>query len=405
MDMRQIEEAGRRLRGIIHPNETAINHTFSEMVNAEVYLKCENLQKTGSFKVRGAYNKLAVLREKGQTPNAVVASSAGNHAQGVAFAATSQGIPSTIVMPRSAPIAKVLATENYGAKVILSGDCYDDAYARAIQICEEENAVFLHPFNDEDIIAGQGTVGLEILRDVPNVDMVIVPAGGGGLLSGIAYCIKNINPRVQVIGVQAEGASAIVDSFYDPEKNLVESKNVHTIADGIAVKAPGDITVNLIREYVDQMITVSDEDIAATILLLMERCKMVVEPSGAASLAAVLNEKIDVKGKRVACVLSGGNIDVSFIHRIIEKGLVTRGRQIKLRSILNDAPGSLEKYSGLVSSCGANVIKVQYDRVDASLRMDQVILEVTCEVSGPEQGREVVKCLENNGFPTTMNRK
>lgn len=402
MDMRQIEEASRRLREVIHPNETAINHTFSEMMDSEVYLKCENLQKTGSFKVRGAYNKLAVLKEEGSTPAAVVASSAGNHAQGVAFAATSQGIPSTIIMPRSAPIAKVLATENYGAKVVLHGDYYDDAYARAMEICEEEKAVFVHPFNDEDIIAGQGTVGLEILRDVPNVDIVIVPAGGGGLLSGVAYCIKNINPRVQVIGVQAEGADAIVESFYSPEKALIESENVHTIADGIAVKAPGDITVSLIREYVDQMVTVSDEDIASTILLLMERCKMVVEPAGAASLAAVLNNRIDVKGKRVACVLSGGNIDVSFIHRIIEKGLVTRGRQIKLRSVLTDAPGSLEKYAHLVSSCGANIIKVQYDRVDASLRMDQVILEVTCEVSGPEQGHEVIRCLKEHGFPTRL---
>lgn len=265
MTIREIERAAAGLRDIIHSIPVSSSKTFSDMSGAELYMKCENLQKTGSFKVRGAYNKIARLA--GEGVREVVASSAGNHAQGVAFASTSLGVQSTIVMPRSAPLAKAAATEGYGARVLLYGDCYDEAYSKALEIQQETGAVFVHPFNDEDVVAGQGTIALEILRDIPTVDTVIIPAGGGGLLAGMAFCIKQINPRIQVVGVQAQGADAIVRSFR--EKKLVATKTSTTIADGIAVRVPGDLTVGLIAQYVDEMVTVNDDEIAEAILLLL----------------------------------------------------------------------------------------------------------------------------------------
>lgn len=395
MTIRDIEQAAVRLRDVVHSSPVSSTKTFSDISGAELYLKCENLQKTGSFKVRGAYNKIAKLRELGGL-TAVVASSAGNHAQGVAYASTSLGIQSTIVMPRSAPLAKVSATEGYGAKVVLHGDCYDEAYQKAIEIQAESGAVFVHPFNDEDVIAGQGTIGLEILRDMPTVDVVLVPAGGGGLLAGIAFCIKQINPRIRVIGVQAQGADAIVRSF--AKKELVCTETSVTIADGIAVRTPGEVTLGLINKYVDQMVTVSDDEIAEAILLLLERTKMVVEPAGAAALAAALNKRVDIAGKRVVCVLSGGNIDVSFIQKIVEKGLVARGRQIQFKTTLPDVPGSMGQFTTQLASCGANIIMLQHDRRHADLHLGETILHVTCEVGGREHGHEVVACLEKSGY-------
>ena len=296
IELKDFELAAERLKPILHHTELDHSATFSAMTGGDIYLKCENRQKTGSFKIRGASNKIAALMERGGL-QAVVASSAGNHAQGVACAARKFGIPATIVMPKAAPIAKVQATENYGARVVLAGDCYDDAYKRACEICEEEGATFLHPYNDLEVIAGQGTLGLEILGDLPSVDIVIAPAGGGGLLAGVAAAIKQINPRVKVYGVQAEGADAIARSY--KAKRLISTDTASTIADGIAVKSPGDITVDLINRYADGVVTVSDMEISSAILLLMERCKQIVEPAGATPLAAVLSGKLDVKGKRV----------------------------------------------------------------------------------------------------------
>ena len=261
--IKDIDEAAQRLQPVVHNIPLSSSTTFSGMTGAEVFLKCENQQKTGSFKVRGAYNKIMKLYEAGGLKS-VIASSAGNHAQGVAFAARQIGIPATICMPRSTPIAKVSATKGYGANVVLSGSCYDDAYAKAMEIVEETGATFIHPFDDEDVMAGQGTIGMEILRDQPAVDVILVPAGGGGLLSGVAACVKQINPRIEVIGVQAEGAPAIVNSFH--QDSILASDAVHTIADGIAVKCPGTKTMEHINAFVDDMVTVSDDDIAATIL-------------------------------------------------------------------------------------------------------------------------------------------
>lgn len=399
MDYKDVEKAAKRLQNVIHNVQVTSSQTFSEMSDCALYLKCENRQKTGSFKVRGAYNKLAILKERENVKD-VIASSAGNHAQGVAFASKCLGINATIVMPKSTPIAKVQATAGYGANVVLAGDCYDEAYAKAVEIQQEKGATFIHPFDDEDVIAGQGTIAYEIFHDLPNVDMIVVPAGGGGLLSGIATYVKAINPRVQVVGVQAEGANAIVQSFQ--AKKHCASDHVNTIADGIAVLNPGELTIELINENVDQMVTVSDDEIAATILLLLEREKQVVEPSGAASLAAVLNKKIDTRGKRVVCVLSGGNIDVSFIHKVVEKGLVTRGRNMKFKTIMLDKPGSLEQFCTIVRKQNANIIEVQYDRFQADLGLNETIIHMAVEVSGKEHGEKLIKALNKAGYTSII---
>ena len=395
LKLQDIELAAQRLRPVLHHTELDMSSTFSEMTGGQIYLKCENRQKTGSFKIRGAGNKIAAIAERGEVKS-VVASSAGNHAQGVALAAKNFGIPATIVMPASAPIAKVQATQGYGAKVVLSGDCYDDAYAKACEICREEGATFLHPYNDLEVIAGQGTLGLEILSDLPTADVVIVPAGGGGLLAGVAACIKQINPRIRVIGVQAEGADAIARSFR--EKRYISTDEVSTIADGIAVKSPGDITVELINRYADDVVTVSDIEISEAILMLMERCKQIVEPSGATPIAAVLKGKVDVRGKKVVCLLSGGNIDVSFIQCIIEQGLVSRHRRLKFTVTLLDKPGSLSRLLNDVAALGANILSVEHDRLSAGLNPNETNVHIACEVGGRAHGENVVAELKNKGY-------
>ncbi len=395
LELKDFEAASERLKNVIHTIPLSTSCTFSAMSGAEVYLKYENQQKTGSFKVRGAYNKIMKRYAEGGL-TAVVASSAGNHAQGVAFAASSVGVPATIVMPRSTPIAKVSATEGYGAKVVLAGNIYDEAYAKACEICKETGAEFIHPFDDEDVMAGQGTIALEILRDLPFVDMIFVPAGGGGLISGVAACAKQINPRIQIIGVQADGASAIADSFRAGA--LTPSGSVRTIADGIAVKTPGEKTFRYIQQYVDQVVTVSDDEIASAVLLLLERAKQVVETSGAASLAAVLNNKADIQGQKVVCLLSGGNIDVSFIHKIVEKGLVTRCRHLKFSLTMPDAPGALERFSHLVAQQNANIIQFQHDRVQADLDIGEAVIHVVCEVGGVEAARRLIDMLRREGY-------
>jgi len=399
LKMQDIEKAAERLKEVLHKTALERSETFSKMAGCEVYLKYENLQKTGSFKIRGAYNKISELAEQNKV-SSVVASSAGNHAQGVAFAASTLGIKSTIVMPKTTPIAKIKATEDYGATVTLYGDSYDDACKKAVEIQKETNAEFIHPFNDFSVIAGQGTIGHEILEALPSVDIVFVPAGGGGLLAGTAFALKSINPRIQVVGVQAEGASAIKQSF--DTKKLVTLSAINTIADGIAVKTPGDITQSIIDEYVDDVITVSDAEISSAILNLLERCKQIVEPAGAASIAAVLGGTIDVKGKRCVCILSGGNIDVSFVHRIIDIGLVARNRKLKFRTVMKDVPGSLEEFAKIMSDNYANIIMVQYDRMSADLDPHEVILHIACEVGDKTHGERVVKNLEKNGYKVIM---
>ena len=400
LNLNEIELAAARLKPVLHHTELDLSSTFSSMTGGQVYLKCENRQKTGSFKIRGASNKIAALVERGEV-SSVVASSAGNHAQGVACAAKKFGIPATIAMPATAPIAKVQATQGYGAKVVLNGDCYDDAYAKACEICEKEGSTFLHPYNDLEVIAGQGTLGLEILSDLPTVDVIVVPAGGGGLLAGVAACVKQINPRVKVIGVQAEGANALAQSF--KAKKHICTDSVSTIADGIAVKAPGDITVELINKYADDVVTVSDNEISEAILLLMERCKQIVEPSGATPVAAVLKGKVDVKGKKVVCLLSGGNIDVSFVQCIIEQGLVARHRRLRFTVTLLDKPGTLSKLLNDIAALGANILSLEHDRLSTGLNPNETNVHISCEVGGEEHGKDVVKQLKNKGYNVKVN--
>lgn len=395
-----VTTAAQRLSKVAHKTPLELCSTFSEMSGAQLYLKLENQQKTGSFKLRGAYNKIARLMESPAPPASIIACSAGNHAQGVAFSASALGVRATIVMPKSTPLAKVCATQEYGAHVILHGDCYDDTYRHALELQKEEGSVFIHPFNDYDVMAGQATVGLEILQDLEDVDTVLVPAGGGGLLAGIAFYLKSVNPRIRVIGVQASGAGGILESFRHSE--VASLPSVQTIADGIAVKQPGDLTMKIINRYVDDMIGVSDDDIAAAILLLLERTKQVVEPAGAASLAAALQELPSIAGKKTVCVLSGGNIDVSFIHRIIEKGLIRRGRQMKFQILLPDTPGELENIARIIARAGANVIMVQHDRLRADLSLTEAILHIVCEVGGPEHGQRVMGSLQREGYPVTV---
>ena len=400
LPLSEIMTASRRLKSVLHHTELDLSSTFSRMTGGNIYLKCENRQKTGSFKIRGATNKISAMVERGERVP-VVASSAGNHAQGVAYAASTFGIPATIVMPAAAPIAKVQATEGYGAKVVLAGTCYDEAYARACEICEEEGAAFLHPYNDYEVMAGQGTLGLEILGDLPTVDVILVPAGGGGLLAGMIAAVKQVNPRVQVYGVQAEGADAIARSFR--EKKLVTTDSASTIADGIAVKSPGNLTVDIINRYGDGVLTVSDNEISGAILLLMERCKQIVEPAGASTVAAVLSGKLDVKGKNVVCVLSGGNIDVSFVQSIIEQGMVARHRRIRFVVKLRDKPGSLVQMLSVLAQNNANILTIEHDKLAAGLKPDETSVHIACEVGGKAHGDAVLKALRESGYEVEVN--
>lgn len=395
IELNEFRKAAARLQPILHHTELDPSSTFSAMTGGEIFLKCENRQKTGSFKIRGASNKIACMAERGEK-RPVVASSAGNHAQGVAYAASRFGIPATIVMPSAAPIAKVQATEGYGAKVVLAGECYDDAYAEACRICETEGAAFLHPYNDPEVIAGQGTLGLEILKDLPDADIIITPVGGGGLLAGVAAAVKQVDPRVKVYGVQAEGADALAQSFR--AGRLICTDSASTIADGIAVKAPGDISFELISRYADGIVTVSDSQIAEAILLLIERCKQIVEPAGATPLAAVLNGKIDVKGKKTVCLMSGGNIDVSFVQSIIEKGLVERHRRIKFTVTLLDRPGSLVKLLNVIAGAGANILTVEHDKLKAGLNPNEISVHLACEVGGEPHAARLYEALSNNNY-------
>lgn len=398
IELNEFKNAQKRIEKIAHRTQLLYVNTFSKMSGADIYLKLENEQKTGSFKIRGATNKIAKMVEFGDK-SPVIASSAGNHAQGVAYAASMFGIKSTIVMPAKAPIAKVVATKNYGAEVVLHGDCYDDAYNKAIEICKSTGAKFLHPFDDLDVIAGQGTIGLEIMEQLPDADIVLVPAGGGGLLSGVACAIKQINPNVKVYGVQAENADAIVQSFNKKEK--VSTDSAITIADGIAVKTPGDTTLSIINEYVDGMISVSDNDISNAILLLIERSKRVVEAAGASTLAAALSNKIDIKGKKVVCVLSGGNIDVSLIGKLIEKALIYRGRIASLFVFISDNPAELSKVVNIISDSGGLIINIEKSDI-YQYEPTKKNYYVTFECSGEEKKQEIVQLLKDSGVEIVL---
>ena len=364
--------------------------------SADVFLKTENLQVTGSFKVRGSYFKISQLSDE-EKSKGVIACSAGNHAQGVALAATKNGIKSTICLPDGAPISKVEATKRYGANVCLVKGVYDDAYNKAIELRDKEGYTFIHPFNDPDVIAGQGTIGLEILRQLPDVDVVVVPIGGGGLISGVAYTIKQLKPSCKVYGVQAQGAPSMEHSVTDGK---IETLNaVNTIADGIAVKTPGDLTFELCQKYVDGIVTVSDDEIALAILTLLEQQKLIAEGAGAVPVAAVMNGKIpEIDGKKVCCVVSGGNIDVTILSRVIERGRKMGGRTADIVISLSDRPGQLSGVSRIVAEQGANVVSVNYDSTDLDMNITDCYLKLGVETRNFEHIATVKKALTDAGF-------
>ena len=363
--------------------------------DCELYLKTENLQLTGSFKLRGAYYKISQLSEE-QRAAGIIACSAGNHAQGVALAASRMGIKSIICMPDGAPISKVESTKALGAEVCLVKGAYDDAYAHACRLQQETGSTFIHPFNDDEVIAGQGTIGLEILDQLADVDAVICPIGGGGLISGVAYAIKTLNPGVQVYGVQAENAPSMARSVEAGEAVTLET--VQTFADGIAVKHPGDVTFEMVRKYVDQVVTVSEDEIAAAILALIEKQKLIAEGAGAVSVAAAMFHKLPIEGKKVVCIVSGGNIDVNILSRVITRGLVTAGRNSMLQIALEDKPGQLLGVSQIVSECGANVVSVHHERSDANMAVTSCFLTVGMETRDFEQIAEIRQRLTEAGF-------
>ena len=361
-----------------------------------VYLKTENLQVTGSFKIRGSYFKISQLTEE-EKQKGVIACSAGNHAQGVALAATKNGIKSIICLPDGAPISKVEATKRYGAEVCLVKGVYDDAYNKALELKDEKELTFIHPFNDPDVIAGQGTIGLEILNQLPNADVVVVPIGGGGLISGIAYTIKQLKPNCKVYGVQAAGAPSMEHSIADGEIETLDT--VNTIADGIAVKTPGSLTYDICNEYVDGIVTVSDDEIALAILTLLEQQKLIAEGAGAVPVAAVMNGKIpDVDGKNVVCVVSGGNIDVTILSRVIERGLKMGGRTADIVIALSDKPGQLSGVSQIIADQGANVVSVNYDSTDLDMNITDCYLKLGVETRNFEHIVAVKKALRDAGF-------
>lgn len=360
-----------------------------------IWLKPENLQVTGSFKVRGAYYKISQLSEE-EKKRGVIACSAGNHAQGVALGATQCGIKSLICLPEGAPISKVEATRRYGAEICLVPGVYDDAYQKALQLRDEFGYTFVHPFNDENVIAGQGTIGLELLDQLPEVDAVIVPVGGGGLISGVAFAIKSLNPKVKVYGVQAEGAPSMYNSIEHAQ--IERLPRVHTLADGIAVKEPGDLTYEICSKYVDEVVTVSDDEISAAILAMMEQHKLIAEGAGAVSVAAAMFDKLPIQGKNVICLVSGGNIDVNILNRVITRGLSMSGRTCRFVFELDDKPGQLVGIAQIIARLGGNVVNVEHSRSRETVDVLACQLTVRVETRDESHIEEIRKALLDAGF-------
>lgn len=368
---------------------------------AQLYLKTENLQVTGSFKVRGAYYKISQLSEE-ERSHGIVACSAGNHAQGVALAATSMGIKSVVCMPDGAPIMKVESTKRLGTEVCLVKGTYDDAHDKAVELQEKTGMTFIHPYDDDYVIAGQGTIGLEILDQLEDVDAVIVPIGGGGLISGVAFAIKSLRPECKVYGVQAAGAPSMFNAYRDHKWESLD--RVSTFADGIAVKNPGETTFEMVEKYVDDIVTVSEDETAAAILALIENQKLIAEGAGAVSVAAAMFGKLPIQGKKVVCLISGGNIDVNILSRVITRGLVMSGRNANLMIALEDKPGQLQQVSEIVSSCGGNVVSVHHDRADTNMAISSCFLKLGLETRDQQQIDEIRNALTQAGFQLVTER-
>lgn len=392
----KIYQASHVLRSVIRKTDLI----YAPKINpeSEIYLKTENLQVTGSFKVRGAYYMMSQLSEE-EKAKGVVACSAGNHAQGVALAAAKNHINAVICLPDGAPISKVEATKSYGAQVCMVEGVYDDAYAKALELKEKENYTFVHPFDNEDVIAGQGTIGLELLDQMPDVDAVIVPIGGGGLISGVAFAIKSLNPKIKVYGVQASGAPSMYQSIQDGKIECLDS--VSTIADGIAVKEPGPHTFAYCQKYVDEIVTVTDDEISAAILSLIEKQKLIAEGAGAASVAAAMFNKVPIKGKKVICLVSGGNIDVTILSRVIKRGLLMSGRSCRLNIELLDKPGQLKLVSQIIADLGGNVISIHHERANEGSDVNGCFLRVTMETRDYDHIAQIKRALCDAGLKIT----
>lgn len=396
LDIKKIYEARERIKDIVVDTPLSYAPYLSKISTCEVYLKKENLQITGAFKIRGAYNKIASLSDE-QRACGVVAASAGNHAQGVALSASKFNIKAVIVMPESTPLTKVNGVKYFGAEVILSGSNYDEACAYAIEYGEKNSLTFVHPFEDEEVIAGQGTLALDILDKCEDLDAVLIPVGGGGLISGMASAIKSINPKIKVIGIGATGAPALKNSY--ELGRAVDSTSVRTIADGIAVRDTSEITLAHMLESVDEFISVDDEEIASAILFLLEKQKLVVEGAGAVGVAALLHNKLkSLKNKRVAVVLSGGNMDVTLLSVIIEKGLLKSGRKMKVTVTLVDKPGSLMRFTEILQELNANIVHISYDRTSISLDYGDANVTVHMETKGEEHQQEIHDILKKEGY-------
>lgn len=394
----KIKDASEVLKSIIR--RTDMIYAQNIMENSNIYLKVENLQVTGSFKVRGASYKIANLPEE-EKEKGVIACSAGNHAQGVALASQKSNIKATIFIPATAPISKVEATKKFGAEIKLIDGVYDDAYKAAVEYQKETNGTFVHPFDDEDVIAGQGTIGLEILEQLPDVEAVIVPIGGGGLIAGVAAAIKQIKPSCKVYGVQSQGAGSMYQSFVN--KKILELPTVNTFADGTAVKKPGELTFELCNKYVDDIITVTDDEIASAILTLMEKQKLVTEGAGALSVAAAMYNKLPIEGKKTVCILSGGNIDVNIISRVINRGLLNSGRLCHLTIELLDKPGQLRDVSSIIAQYGANVIRVRHNQGGSNTDINDCFLKISLETRNHEHFEQIQKALIEKGYKITSN--
>jgi threonine dehydratase len=396
--LQDIEAARRRIRDAVYLTPCTGSEYFSRLIGCEAYFKLENLQRTGSFKERGALNRLLLL-DAGQRARGVIAASAGNHAQGVSYHAGRLGIPAVIVMPEATPLIKVSSTRAYGAETVLYGANFDESLAEALRLASERGLTFIHPFDDDAIIAGQGTIGLELMEQNPFLEVAVIPIGGGGLIAGVAAAMKEVNPRVRVVGVEAAAMPKMKRSVEAGQSVTVDP--AHTLADGIAVRRPGDLTLPMVRKYVDDLVSCDDEEIANAILLLLEREKTVAEGAGAIALAAAVQRKIAVSGKRVVMLIGGGNIDVNLISRIIERGLVKDGRLVRLTVTVPDRPGSLAALTQLVAGARANVVEIHHNRAFTKASLGDTLVELVLETRGPEHITELVETLTRAGYAVT----
>ena len=390
-----VKAAHERIRQSIYLSPCTLSATFSQLTGNSIYLKLDNLQRTGAFKERGALNKLLTMTAE-ERGHGVIAASAGNHAQGLAYHAGRLGISAQICMPLVTPLIKVSATKAYGADVILYGANYDDTCEEAIRRSQQQHLTFIHPFDDDAVIAGQGTLGLEMLQQHPEIEAVVVPIGGGGLIGGIACAIKETNPKVQVVGVQTTRLPSMKAAV--SEGKPVTLPPAATIADGIAVRRAGDRTLPLVQKYVDEIVTVDEEEIANAVLLLLEREKTMAEGAGAAAIAAMINRKIEISGKKIAVLVGGGNMDVTLLSRIIQRGLVKDGRLLRLRIHLPDYPGALHRLTGILADHRANIVETSYDRTYYGVNLGETAIDITMETRGPEQIAELLSALEDAGY-------